>query len=418
MKARIFVLLVGSLLLPRSTLSAATLPSGFSEGVIASGISSPTAMAFAPDGRLFVCQQGGSLRVIKDDALLATPFLSVTTDPSSERGLLGVAFDPNFVNNQWVYIYYTVPGSPPHNRVGRFTANGDAAVAGSDTIILELNALSAGNHNGGALHFGLDNKLYVAVGENANSANSQTLNNLLGKVLRLNSDGSVPTDNPCYNSATGMNRAIWALGLRNPFTFAVQPGTGRLFINDVGEGTWEEINQGVRGANYGWPSCEGACNPPNASFLDPIHQYSHAEGCAIAGGAFYNPASNQFPPEYTGVYFFADYCGGWIRILDWANGNQVFDFATGLRNPVDLKVSVDGSLYYLDRGLGSVYRVSYVNAPSITMHPQPQTAPVGGSATFTVAASGAEPLFYQWQRNGANIANANGTSYTIASVQP
>ena len=414
-----FLFLVGApFLLFIQALTAATLPSGFNESVVASGISSATAMAFAPDGRLFVCQQGGSLRVIKNNVLLATPFLSVTTDPAGERGLLGVTFDPNFANNQWVYIYYTVPGSPPHNRVRRYTANGDVALAGSETTILELNALSgAQNHNGGALHFGVDGKLYVAVGDNANSANSQTLNNLLGKILRLNNDGTIPSDNPFYNTATGVNRAIWALGLRNPYTFAVQPGTGQSFINDVGQNTWEEISVGMRGANYGWPSCEGACNPPNASFVDPIHQYSHAEGCAITGGAFYNPAVSQFPPEYNGVYFFADYCSGWIRVLDWANGNQVFNFAAGIANPVDLRVGEDGALYYLDRGRGSVYRIRYANAPSITQHPQPQTAPVGGSATFTVGASGTEPLTYQWLRNGGTIANANNASYTISGVQ-
>jgi len=258
-------------------VQAATLPSGFSESVIASGLSSPTAMAFAPDGRLFICQQGGALRVIKNDTLLTPPFLTVTTDSSGERGLLGVTFDPDFANNQWVYIYHTVPGSPPHNRVSRFTAAGDVAAAGSQTIILELNNLSsAQNHNGGALHFGADGKLYIAVGENANSANSQTLATLLGKILRIDAGGTIPTDNPFFNVATGVNRAIWALGLRNPFTFGVQPGTGRIFINDVGEGTWEEINDGVAGANYGWPNCEGACNPPNPSYRDPLYQYSHA----------------------------------------------------------------------------------------------------------------------------------------------
>src|SRR5437667_5867004 len=274
---------------------AATLPPGFSESVIANGISSPTAMEFAPDGRLFVCQQNGQLRVIKNDLLLAVPFLTVPVDSSGERGLLGVAFDPAFANNRWIYIYYTVPGTPPHNRVSRFTANGDVVVSGSEAVIVELNNLStANNHNAGAIHFGLDGKLYVAAGENANSANSQTLANLLGKILRINADGSIPADNPFYNVASGTNRAIWVMGLRNPFTFAIQPGTGRIFINDVGQSTWEEIDEGVAGANYGWPTCEGACSPPNSNFRDPIHYYSHADGCAIVGGAFYNPAASQF----------------------------------------------------------------------------------------------------------------------------
>src|SRR5437762_5145241 len=209
MKSKLKLIASALLALAAGAVSGATLPSGFSESVIASGIPSATAMDFAPDGRLFVCQQNGQLRVIKNDALLATPFLTVTTDSTGERGLLGVAFDPGFANNQRVYIYYTVPGSAAHNRVSRFTANGDVAVPGSETVILELNDLSAAsNHNGGAIHFGLDGKLYVAVGENANSANSQTLANLLGKVLRINADGTIPGDNPFYNIATGVNRAI------------------------------------------------------------------------------------------------------------------------------------------------------------------------------------------------------------------
>jgi Glucose / Sorbosone dehydrogenase/Immunoglobulin domain len=336
--------------------------------------------------------------------------------PSWRTRTLGVTFDPGFITNQRVYIYYTVAGSPAHNRVTRFTANGDTAVPGSEAIVLELNSLSgATNHNGGAIHFGLDGKLYVAVGENANSANSQTLANLLGKMLRINADGSIPADNPFYNVASGVNRSIWTLGLRNPFTFAIQPGTGRMFINDVGAGTWEEINDGVAGANYGWPTYEGAGGSPN--FDDPVYQYSHATGCAITGGAFYNPVSNQFPAEYTGDYFFADLCGAWIQRLDTATC-QVTTFATGLASPVDLKVHSDGSLYYLNRGNSSVYRVRFTAAPGITAHPQDQTVQAGGSATFSVTASGAQPLAYQWQRDGLDISGANATSYTITGVQP
>jgi len=337
---------------------AATLPQGFSETMVSGGLSSPTAMDFAPDGRLFVCLQGGQLRVIKNGALLATPFLTATVDSSGERGLLGMAFDPNFAANNFVYVYYTVPGSPSHNRVSRFTASGDVAAGGSEVAILNLDNLSAAtNHNGGAIHFGSDGKLYVAVGENANPANSQTLNNRLGKILRVNADGSIPTDNPFFNSAQGDNRSIWALGLRNPFTFAFQPGTTRIFINDVGQNTWEEINDGIAGSNYGWDTCEGACSPPNANFRDPLFQYSHGGiSCAIVGGAFYNPPVVQFPASYVGKYFFADLCGGWIRVFDPAH-NTASDFASGISAPVDLKVAADGTLYYLSIGSGAVFRI-------------------------------------------------------------
>ena len=243
--------------------TAATLPSGFTETRLATGLASPTAMQFSPDNRLFVCEQGGRLRVIKDGALLPTPFLTVTVSASGERGLLGVAFDPDFLTNRYVYVYYTATTPTVHNRISRFTANGDVAVPGSETVIFDLDDLSsATNHNGGALAFGPDGKLYVAVGENATPTNAQSMNNVLGKMLRINSDGTIPADNPFYNSATGKNRAIWALGLRNPYTFAFQPFGTAMFINDVGQNRSEEINDGVAGVNYGWPVVEGMSTDP------------------------------------------------------------------------------------------------------------------------------------------------------------
>src|SRR5437870_4596794 len=341
-----------------SRATAATLPPGFVEAQVGGNLSgSPTAMAFAPDGRLFVCQQGGQLRVIKNGSLLSTPFVSLTVDSSGERGLLGIAFDPNFATNHYLYGYYAVATSPIHNRVSRFTAAGDIAAPGSHVVILELNNLSsATNHNGGAIHFGPDGKLYIGVGENANGANSQTLGNLLGKMLRINKDGTIPADNPFFQATTGDNRAIWALGLRNPFTFAFQPGTGRMFINDVGETSFEEINDGIAGSNYGWPATEGNTNLPQ--YRSPMYAYAHGAtsdtGCAIVGGAFYNPPVLQFPRNYLGKYFFADLCTGWIRMFDPAT-NTASGFATGISVPVDLKTGSDGALYYLSAGAGMVF---------------------------------------------------------------
>ena len=208
----------------RTPAAAATLPTGFTESQVAGGLASPTAMQFAPDGRLFVCEQGGRLRVIKDGALLPTPFVTLTVNASGERGLLGVAFDPAFAANHFVYVYYTATTPTVHNRISRFTANGDVAQPGSEVVILDLDNLSgATNHNGGALAFGPDGKLYAAVGENANSANAQTLANLLGKMLRLNSDGTIPTDNPFFTTATG--RESRHLGARpaQPVHLRVQP---------------------------------------------------------------------------------------------------------------------------------------------------------------------------------------------------
>jgi glucose/arabinose dehydrogenase len=405
-------------------IEAATLPPGFTETQVATGLSNPTAMEFAPDGRLFVCQQSGQLRVIKNGALLSTPFVSLNVDANGERGLLGIAFDPNFATNNFVYLYYTpAASSPRQNRVSRFTANGDVAVANSEFVILTLDNLSsATNHNGGAIHFGPDGKLYVAVGENANGANSQMLTNRLGKMLRINSDGSIPTDNPFFNTADGLNRSIWSLGLRNPYTFAFQRNTGRMFINDVGQSTWEEINDGIAGSNYGWPTTEGPTNNPN--FRAPIFAYgrtpSTTGGCAITGGAFYDPATTQFPADYLGKYFFSDFCSGWIRLLDPAT-NTATAFAAGINSPVDLRVTLDGSLYYLARGAGAVFRIQYPpnqQPPGITADPSNQNVTEGQPATFSVTANGATPLAYQWQRNTVNISGANSPSYTISNPTP
>jgi glucose/arabinose dehydrogenase len=275
------------------------------------------------------------------------------------RGLLGVAIHPDFTRNGWVYIHHTALQPTIHNRITRFTAIGDRAAGGRERIILDLDNLSARtNHNGGALHFGRDGKLYVGVGDNAEGSNAQSLSNLFGKILRLNDDGTTPWDNPFPGAPSWRSQAIWALGLRNPFTFAFERETGRMFINDVGEATWEEINEGVAGANYGWPATEGATADPR--YRSPLFAYAHGTGatagCAITGGTFYNPPKPNFPSGYIGKYFFGDYCSGWIRYLDTAT-STVAGFATGARLVVDLAVDDKGFLFYLTRT--SLWRVSY-----------------------------------------------------------
>ena len=241
---------------------AASLPPGFTQSPVVSGLTNPTDMEFAPDGRLLILEQRGLVRIAKPDGTLGT-FLDISTnvDSAGERGLLGIAFDPAFSTNRWVYLHYTRKATSTtavHNRIVRVTANaaGDSIVPGSEKLIFRLNNLSsATNYNGGAIDFRTDNKLYIAAGDNAVGANAQSLGNLKGKILRINKDGTIPTGNPFYSTASGNNRAIWAVGLRNPFKFAVKPGTGTIFINDVGEKTWEEINRGASGANYAWNLC-------------------------------------------------------------------------------------------------------------------------------------------------------------------
>ena len=348
-------------LLGISTAGAATLPAGFSETRVATGLVSPTAMAVAPDGRIFVAEKGGTLRVVRNNVLQAQPFLTVSVNAAGERGLLGIAFDPDFLSNRFVYVYYTTATEPIHNRVSRFTASAttpDVAQAGSEQPILNLPALGSSVHNGGAIHFGNDGRLYVAVGENSVPANSQSLNSPLGKLLRINANGSIPADNPFYSQTTGVSRAILALGLRNPYNFAVDSFSGRIHVNDVGQDAWEEVNLGATAANYGWPQTEGPSPAGVGGVRYPIHSYQNAgSNCAIVGATFYRPQILRFPRAYDGRYFFGDFCGGFIRMLSPPNYSSAAGFATGISSLVDIQTHQDGSLYYLARGGGELFRV-------------------------------------------------------------
>lgn len=334
------------------------MPEGFNRSRVAEGLDRPTAMALAPNRRIFVSQQGGGLRVVEDGRLLARPFARFEVDSRGERGLLGVAVDPNFSRNHFVYVYFTTRSAPHHNRVVRLEARGNREVPGSRRLILRLGDLSAAtNHNGGAIHFGGDGKLYVAVGDNAEGQNAQTLSSRKGKLLRINRDGSIPRSNPFFGRMSGDKPAIWALGLRNPFSFAVQRGTGRIFINDVGARTWEEINRGKAGANYGWPTFEGP--ESDARFTSPVFAYRHGNtASAITGGTFYNPLNRDFLPRFVGDYLFADFCGGWIRRYDLAS-DRALGFAAGISAPVDLQVGPNGTLFYLARGTGSLNAIKF-----------------------------------------------------------
>ena len=461
-------------------VSATTLPDGFAEKLYGSGLTNPTSMAFAPDPcpssgtpvhRLFVCEQAGTVRAFRNGVLQAKPFLSVKTETCDERGLSGIVFDPNFATNHYVYVYYTIFASsdsslPTHNRLSRFTAdpaNPDVALAGSETPIMEMDTLNpnACIHNGGAMHFGPDGRLYIAVGNNGVGAHSQDYGTVLGKILRINPvpenpdgtnpDSTFPTDNPFYQTTTGKNRAIYILGLRNPFTFNFQPGTGRMFIDDVGEATCERIFEGVKGGNCGWPVFECPANPPIPGLINPIFAYQHnpgftVHGCAITGGAFYNPAPrcsgdppSGFPSSYLGQYFFLDLCAGWIYTLD---PNQIdvtstFQFPCPLCHKISLfaqgihgsgsgdegatylTVGPDADLYYISRVDGTVYQIRYPAslAPTIGTQPTNQLVGQGSPATFTVAASGVAPLSYQWQRGTTNIVGANSPTYTLSNPQ-
>lgn len=340
-----------------------------------------TSLAFAPDGRLFVNEELGNVRVYTHNGsnwtLTNANFLAntpITTTNTGERGLLGIAFDSDYMTNRYVYFYYTATTPAVHNRIIRVTADaaGTNTVAASTLVMMDLPNLGATNHNGGALKF-YNGQLYVGVGDNAVSSNAQSMTTVFGKMLRINRDGTIPSDNPFFSSTTGINQSIWAMGLRNPYTFAFRPGTNFMYINDVGQNAWEEINQGIAGANYGWPATEGRFNQGSfPTYTNPLVSYNHNDGAlsyptpgftgfAITGGAFYNPTNFFFPASFDGDYFFADNVSSFIRRFDPSDGanGTTYAFATGASGPVDMVVGNDGSLYYLARGGSNVFQVRY-----------------------------------------------------------
>ena len=410
------------------------LPAGFVESRI-TGFLSPTAMAVAPDGRLFVGEHAGSIAVVKNGVRLSRAFLYVSVHQYAERGLVGVQVDPNFARNGYLYVYYPAKTPTIHFRLSRFTADGDVAVPGSEVALFDLPTLGASDwHNGGGIQFAPDGKLFLSVGENNQPNLSQSLSSVMGKILRLNPDGSIPQDNPFVSQTSGQNQAIWALGLRNPFSIAIQPGTGRLFANDVGSGAWEEIDEIVRGGNYGWPVREGAVGDNSPVYKDPFFAYPHPASAprssAITGGAFYNPARPNFPAQYFGKYFFADGNTQVLSVLD-PNTRTATTFATipleaGVARtlPLYLTVAPDGVLHYVARNQKEVHSIRYVGAqaPQIGNAPDNLTVSVGDPARFTVEAFGTAPLTFQWQRKTppaldfANLPEATTTTFQLAAA--
>lgn len=368
---------------------AETLPGGFSD-VKVTDAHLPTALAFTPDGRMVVAGKSGQVYLYdRSGSNLAKPqAMTLPVCDNSERGLLGVAVDPRFgtPGNDYVYLYYThkrsacpdkQPADPrnPYNRVSRFEMEGNTIVEGSEDVLVDGIPSPNGNHNAGDLHFGKDGKLYVSVGDGAcdyaektkcqyeNDA-SRDGNVLLGKILRLNPDGTVPADNPftgtnsarCSNENGGIARVAegqrcqetFVSGFRNPFRFAVDPDAERtrLFINDVGGQRWEEVDEAVFGASsgddYGWNVCEGRHDNPyragqkncdGATLTGPIHEYNHSTGCeSVTAGAFV-PDDARWPDGYRDAYLYGDFVCGRIFSLTPkdAGGYARTTFAGGLR---------------------------------------------------------------------------------------
>lgn len=430
-----YYILVLLFFLLRSTASEAQsvqLPPGFVALEIANGLD-PVAMAIAPDGRLFIAEKNGQILIVRDGVLLPDPFVQIEVDNFNERGLQSIVLHPDFESNNFVYCFYMAPGDN-YNKVVRLTANGDFAIPGSEEVLYEMDVVYGPNHNGGGMQFGTDGHLYIATGDGVDGGAPQSMVNTGGKIIRLMDNGTIPADNPFYNTSEGKYKAIWSRGLRNPFTLSVQPETGRLFFCDVGQSLWEEVNEVEKGKNYGWPHVEGeyqsGFQPQN--YKDPIMAYGHDPDCAIVGGTFYNPVNRQFPPEYDGQFLFSDYCEGYIKAMDPNTGEVHTTLATGIDRPVAMLVDADGALYYLARaGMGGgsaqdntssdngrLMKIIYTGsgAPFISRQPEDVIIAKSESAQFSVTTFGATPITFQWQKDGVNIPDANEPNYTFVDA--
>jgi glucose/arabinose dehydrogenase len=395
--------LVGGLSAPQAAGASTTLP-GFTDSVVWSA-TTPTDLTFAPDGRGLLTQDSGQLRVIQNGKLLATPAVSIASSQlctNGERGLVGVTFDPKFTSNHFVYLFWThnahnscTENTPqaPESRVVRYVLGSDNRARQAHVIVDHIPSPSK-EHVAGDLHFGSDGRLYIRTGDggctigdptkcDALNTNSRRLDILAGKILRVNPDGTIPASNPYVgrsgahrcgsatpSAGTGPCTETFASGLRNPYRFGKKLGTSTFFVNDTGQDQWEEVDNLVSGADYGWNIREGHCANGSttdcgtvAGLTNPIFDYSHDDGCgAITGGTFV--PRGVWPAPFDGAYIFGDIvCAKMFRLAPRMGGGfDRVDFLTGVNGPTTILFGPDHgtrSLYYLDFYGGKVHRVRH-----------------------------------------------------------
>lgn len=401
------------------------LPEGFTQEVLTDKLDGPTSFAFAPDGRIFITQKAGTVRVWQNGELLPQNFIDLSheVNQTADRGLMGIAVHPNFPATPYIYLSYVYEPleakgySDSGARVSRVLrveaepGNSNVARNGGAVVLLGANGtwdrignpeaadkapFTCVDENGGhvrdclpaegtahtvdMIRFGPDGALYVANGDgsvnDAINIRAQDVNSLAGKILRIDPiSGNGYANNPFYDGDPGSNRSkVWALGLRNPFRFTLHPANGELWVGEVGNNVWEEISRGGRGSNFGWPCFEGpdqasgqeACQPlfnGSQPVTYAVHAYPHAQGLGAAiGGDFYT--GSAYPAQYRNAYFFADYNGGIIQTITYSGGAPSVNlFASNVYGPVQISRGPDGSLYVLSIVLGSLSRIGYGAGP-------------------------------------------------------
>jgi glucose/arabinose dehydrogenase/endonuclease YncB( thermonuclease family) len=429
------------------------LPGGFAQDTVVTGLDRPTVFAFLPDGRMLIGQQNGVVRIVKNGQLLPTPFIDLQDRVNDywDHGLLGMAPDPDFATNGFVYLLYTYENDPAQydgtktGRLARYTAVGDTASPASQVVVLgsqvgsscdnfpvgtDCIASDSPSHSVGNLKFAADGALFVTLGDGAHfnfvddrALRAQNLDSLAGKVLRITTSGQGVAGNPHWNGNPTSNRSkVWGLGLRNPYRFNLRPGTSIPYIGDVGWNTWEEINVATPGVNLGWPCYEGAAQQGGyapkavcqalygqgpAVVKAGLVNWNHNNSSAAAtGGAFYT--GSAYPAQYQGAYFYADFSDSWLRSLRVDAGNALVpgsdaQFATDSNGPVEIEMGPDNNLYYLAINANQLRRIRYTGGTNNPPTAEASAAPSSGlaplavqfSSTGTIDPNG-DPLTYTW----------------------
>ena len=432
------------------------LPAGFHKELVSTAMEQPTSMVFLPDGKLLIAQKTGEIIIgnPQQPAPVSTqPYLTLTnifTD--GEHGLVDIAIDPNFAINGYFYVYYTQNFSSTQqknsiNTLSRFQHNfaTNQSSLASETVLWENPVPNASCcHMGGSIIVNNDGTIFLTVGDDFDLTQPQDLSKAGGKVIRINSDGSIPNDNP-FVGTPGAMPEIYAYGMRNPFRASKDPVSGHVYIGEVGgnnkQTSWEDIHLLEKGANFGWPGCgeggggrnsDGSCVDP--SYADPIFTYPHNGGkAAVMGGVRYR--GSQFPSSHQGAYFYGDYSRRWIRYLTFnAQGNVLnsFDFDNDAGLVLKILEGPDGSLYYLNVGFGqgtsigggALHRYVYNTGnqspviEAIAANPTSGNAPLSVNFTSTVTDQEGDPIAYAWSfGDGATSTQANPShTYTANGI--
>jgi glucose/arabinose dehydrogenase/regulation of enolase protein 1 (concanavalin A-like superfamily) len=392
------------LALPPRAVQAAALPTtvgmapGFSKVQLANGLSSPTSIAFAPNNDIYLGLQGGSIVIYRNGVVLPTPIVTLVTDSQSEKGLLGLALDPNFATNGYLYVSYTTLDD--HAQLSRLTVVNGSANLNTEVVYARGNQAQNVHHSANDVRIGPDGKLWWTVGDNDPSiTNAQTLTNIYGKIHRFNLDGTIPADNPFLN-VPGAVPSIYAWGLRNPFRFTFLP-TGKAMVEDTGSSYWEEMDTIDKGANYGWDFYEGSCG--SCGYVNPTYAYGHLPtDAAISAIAAYS--GTTFPQAYNQVVFFGDYVRQDVEAVafDPTYATEVSQTVidSGAGSIADLEVGPDGNLYYV-----SIYNGSFTR-----IYPTGPFPPSAASAATPAAGLG--PLTVQFSSAGSSDPYGLALSYS------